>query len=129
MIWWYVVLSDVMRSSLTVSEINCVGQKGETTIAGLPSHIISKTGLFKVKDTLQIMDEDLSNVFAVGDVADTNAIKQGRAAAIQAMIAADNIVKLIKGQRLRPYRPGLIEHMIDISMGVVCSFLHIDGFH
>lgn len=47
---------------------------------------------------MQFLDEEYSNMFAVGDIADTGAQKAARPGSIQAAVVAKNILALIEGR-------------------------------
>lgn len=55
-------------------------------------------GFIRVRPTMQFLDEEYSNMFAVGDIADTGAQKAARPGAAQAAVVAKNILALIEGQ-------------------------------
>ncbi|KAK0662617.1 hypothetical protein DIS24_g1869 [Lasiodiplodia hormozganensis] len=83
--------------------IDCTGQK---PVSGILTDIspssISPSGHIRVKPTMQLADDSLPNVYAAGDVADTDAQKaNARSAMKQAKVAADNILLAIKGQQPR----------------------------
>ncbi|KAL5696143.1 hypothetical protein EMGR_006652 [Emarellia grisea] len=56
-------------------------------------------GFIRVRPTLQLQDERFSNIFAVGDIADTGAQKAARPGSVQAGVVARNIQALIEGRR------------------------------
>ncbi|KAJ5688489.1 hypothetical protein N7536_011108 [Penicillium majusculum] len=55
-------------------------------------------GFIRVRPTMQFLDEDYSNMFAVGDIADTGAQKAARPGSAQAAVVAKNIQALIEGR-------------------------------
>lgn len=55
-------------------------------------------GFIRVRPTMQFLDEKYSNMFAVGDIADTGAQKAARPGAAQAAVVAKNILDLIEGR-------------------------------
>lgn len=55
-------------------------------------------GFIRVRPTMQFLDEKYSNMFAVGDIADTGAQKAARPGAAQAAVVAKNIQALIEGK-------------------------------
>jgi NADH dehydrogenase FAD-containing subunit len=57
----------------------------------------------KVKDTLQVADNNHPNIFAAGDVADTQDLKMAYKAGLHAPIVAKNILGLIKKET-----PGIV---------------------
>jgi len=71
------------------------------------SHLIDGEGRLKVDANMRL--EGKSNVFAVGDIANTKEIKQGYLASMQATVVVENIKKLIKGgskaSKLAEYKP------------------------
>ncbi|CAH0002555.1 unnamed protein product [Clonostachys byssicola] len=79
--------------------INCVGQKPSSDlIAQLSPTSISTTGHIKVRPTLQVEGEGLSNIYACGDVADTKTPNpNARSAGRQAGVVARNILLEAQG--------------------------------
>lgn len=55
-------------------------------------------GFVRVRPTLQFLDSKYSNLFAVGDIADTGMHKAARPGSAQAAVAAKNIQALIEGK-------------------------------
>ncbi|KXG51742.1 Pyridine nucleotide-disulfide oxidoreductase, class-II [Penicillium griseofulvum] len=55
-------------------------------------------GFIRVRPTMQFLDEQYSNMFAVGDIADTGAQKAARPGSAQAAVVAKNIQALIEGR-------------------------------
>jgi NADH dehydrogenase FAD-containing subunit len=68
-----------------------------STADGL-SVINPDNGFIRVRPTMQFLDDKFSNMFAVGDIADTGAQKAARPGAAQAAVVAKNIQSLIEGQ-------------------------------
>jgi NADH dehydrogenase FAD-containing subunit len=68
-----------------------------STADGL-SVINPDNGFIRVRPTMQFLDDEFSNMFAVGDIADTGAQKAARPGAAQAAVVAKNIQSLIEGQ-------------------------------
>ena len=93
-------------------------------MADLSSDSLSASGGYiKVRKTLQVADEKLSHIYAAGDVADLDGgPKNGRAAAMQAVVASKNIVRAIQGKELLEYSVDmLIEGGIELTLGLVCT--------
>ncbi|KAJ5689856.1 hypothetical protein N7462_004248 [Penicillium macrosclerotiorum] len=57
-----------------------------------------ENGYIRVRPTMQFLDAKYSNLFAVGDIADTGAQKAARPGAAQAAVVAKNIQALIEGR-------------------------------
>ncbi|XHG06565.1 hypothetical protein AWENTII_009754 [Aspergillus wentii] len=55
-------------------------------------------GFIRVKKTMQFVDPKYSNLFAVGDIADTGARKAAKPGSAQAAVVAKNILNLIEGK-------------------------------
>ncbi|CAG8088385.1 unnamed protein product [Penicillium olsonii] len=55
-------------------------------------------GFIRIRPTMQFLDEQYSNMFAVGDIADTGAQKAARPGSAQAAVVAKNIASLIEGK-------------------------------
>lgn len=72
-----------------------------------------------MKPTLQVVDKNIPNIFAVGDIAETGANKAARPAMEQARLASRNILQLIQG------RPAELENYtfsapaIHLTLGIV----------
>ncbi|KAJ5212799.1 uncharacterized protein N7498_004445 [Penicillium cinerascens] len=64
-----------------------------------PSIINPDNGFIRVRPTMQFLDEKYSNLFAVGDIADTGAQKAARPGSVQATVVAKNIQALIEGRK------------------------------
>lgn len=62
-------------------------------------------------------------MFAAGDVIDAPGPSLGRAASIQGMFVADNIVRAIKGKPLKSFKPGLVNWSIELTLGLVSATL------
>jgi NADH dehydrogenase FAD-containing subunit len=83
-----------------------------------------------VKSTLQLFNskspsnESSENIFALGDVAETNGAKMARAGMQQAEIVQENIVSLIKDRKasLKSYVPTYLEGSLKLSLGKVSLF-------
>lgn len=84
--------------------ILATGQKpNNQLVAQLPASndglINSTNGFLRIRPSLQLQDEAYSNVFAVGDIADTGLHKAARPGAAQAKVVAQNVLSLIEGQK------------------------------
>lgn len=98
----------------------CTGAAPTTKpLPGLSAESVTSGGMIKVNGHLQLDDPTTSHTFAIGDIADTGAMKMGRAAGLQGLIAARNIGRQIAGRSLIPYELGVIEGSIDMSLGLV----------
>lgn len=85
-----------------------------------PSVINPENGFIRVRPTMQFLDDKYSNMFAVGDIADTGAQKAARPGAAQAAVVAKNIQALIEGRSPEEQfvkGPGAIH----ITLGIVSS--------
>ena len=81
-----------------------------------------ENGFIRVRPTMQLLDEQYSNLFAVGDIADTGAQKAARPGSAQAAVVAKNIMSLIEGRSVDDTfvkGPGAIH----LTLGMVCSLL------
>lgn len=74
---------------------------------------------------MQLADESLPNVYAAGDVADTDSQKaNSRSAMKQAIVAADNILLAIKGQQPRhQYKYVWQDGAILLTLGLASTHL------
>jgi len=70
---------------------------------------------------MQLMEEELPNIYACGDVADTGVINpNSRAAMSQAKIAADNVVLAALGKQPKyTYKHHWAESVIKLTLGLV----------
>ncbi|KAK4222465.1 hypothetical protein QBC38DRAFT_489790 [Podospora fimiseda] len=101
--------------------INCTGQKPASgLIAELAPHTITESGHIRVKPTLQIDDDSLPNVYVSGDVAAAHARNaNSRIAARQGEIAADNIIRAIRGKAPnRTYKEEWGDEVIKLTLGL-----------
>ncbi|OQD68739.1 hypothetical protein PENDEC_c031G06450 [Penicillium decumbens] len=64
-----------------------------------PSIINPDNGFIRIRPTMQFLDEKYSNLFAVGDIADTGVQKAARPGLAQAAVVAKNIQALIEGRK------------------------------
>ena len=85
-------------------------------------------GYIRVRPTMQFLDEKYSNMFAVGDIADTGAQKAARPGSAQAGVVARNIAALARGEEpAETYVAG--PGAIHITLGMVSyRLLHYDFF-
>jgi len=98
----------------------CTGAAPTTMpLPGLSAKSVTSSGMIKVNSHLQLDDPNTPHIFAIGDIADTGATKMGRAAGLQGLLAARNIVRQIAGRSLISYKPGIVEGGIDMSLGLV----------
>lgn len=90
----------------------------------LSPNAISATGHVRVKDTLQIRDDEISNVYACGDVAESGAPNpNARVAMRQAMIVAQNILQVVRGEGpTHTYETSWADGVIKLTLGLVCPF-------
>ena len=110
-----------------LSQIPCTGQIPNSSILNRfrPDVISLKNGGILVRPTLQILVDDhltskTSQIFALGDVAETGGPKMGRAGMMQAEIVRANIVSLIHGKtELESYKPIPLEGGLKLSLGKV----------
>jgi NADH dehydrogenase FAD-containing subunit len=82
---------------------------------------VSTTGAISVLPTFQLADSPYGNIFALGDVIDLPGPKMGRAAALQGTFVAGNIIRAIKGDGLKSYKPSPVDTSIELTLGLVCE--------
>ncbi|KAI4810394.1 putative oxidoreductase [Aureobasidium sp. EXF-8845] len=96
-----------LQDGSTVSTDFAVIATGQTPqselIKTLSPESIDDAGFVRVRRTLQIHDTKFSNIFAVGDVADTGAHKAARPALRQAPVVVENIEHLANNEPLEHY--------------------------
>ncbi|KAL6875087.1 FAD/NAD(P)-binding domain-containing protein [Trichoderma novae-zelandiae] len=111
--------------------INCTGQRPlSEVISSLSANSVSPTGHIKVNPTLQIADNSLPNVYACGDVAETNTPNpNSRSAMRQATVVADNILLAAAGKAPRNIYENLwADGVIKLTLGLDRSVTHLgDG--
>lgn len=86
----------------------CIGMTPNSSVleAFSPKSINEENGFVKVKPTMQIQDDQFTNIFAAGDVIDHTDVKTGSFAWMQGLAVLTNIRKLINGatqEDLEPY--------------------------
>lgn len=85
--------------------ILATGQKPNNSLVAdldqsAPGSVINPVnGFIRVRPTLQFLDDKYSNLFAVGDIADTGAHKAARPGVAQAAVLAKNVQALIDGRQ------------------------------
>ncbi|KAI2606322.1 FAD/NAD(P)-binding domain-containing protein [Hypoxylon fragiforme] len=111
--------------------VNCTGQRPDSKlIAQLSPAAISDSDHILTKPTLQIQDESLPNVYACGDVSETNtAHPNSRSAMRQAMIVAHNILSASEGKKpTERYEPHWLDGVIKLTLGLDKSVSNVgDG--
>ncbi|KAI1261993.1 hypothetical protein F5Y18DRAFT_181960 [Xylariaceae sp. FL1019] len=108
--------------------VNCGGQRPNSDLlAQLSPASKSWSGHVRVKSTMQIQDASLPNVYVCGDLAETTLTNQNsRAAASQALIAADNMMLGTVGKQPGyHYEPQWLEESIKLTLGLEKSVIHI----
>ncbi|KAJ5684893.1 uncharacterized protein N7477_001238 [Penicillium maclennaniae] len=87
-----------------------------------PSVINPENGFIRIRPTMQFLDENYSNLFAVGDIADTGAQKAARPGSAQAAVVAKNIQALIAGrepEEIYVKGPGAIHLTLGMKYNVI----------
>ena len=98
--------------------IVCTGMTPQSSlINGLAPSAIRKDAFISTKPTLQIESDSITNVFAVGDVANTGAHKAARPGARQAQLVTTNIEHLEKDEQLETYT-GIDPPAIHLTLGI-----------
>ncbi len=89
--------------------------------AGLSPGSLTPSGYVRVKPTMQIMDDSLPNVYAIGDVTESGVTSpNGRLAAVQGMVAASNILQAMRGEEPRNvFTPHWALQFILLTLGLV----------
>lgn len=84
--------------------IRATGQKPNNELVGtLPATnseglLNPENGFIRIKKTLQLQDDAYSNIFAVGDIADTGVHKAARPGQGQAKAVASNTLSMLSGK-------------------------------
>lgn len=93
-------------SLIAYLQIIATGQTPQSELLQtLAPHTINDEKFVKTKPTLQIADDTLPNIFAVGDVAATKAHKAARPAMKQVALVVTNIQHMLKNESLEEYSP------------------------
>ena len=121
--------NDRVTSSLTITEgehtitttkghsfqcdlqLNCTGlQYNSSLLASLsPQSLNLKNNTLHVLPTMQLADSRYENIFVIGDVADTTALKNAVSGWFQAEVVARNVTRLLRDENdeeLEEYKPG-----------------------
>ncbi|KAK2606244.1 hypothetical protein QQS21_003292 [Conoideocrella luteorostrata] len=116
-------LSEIWRCSSRPRhhQVNCTGQAPcSQVLASVSPNSISPNGYIKVKPTLQVADEELSHVYACGDVADTETpCPNARSALRQATTVARNVLRAVDGKEPKyEYRSHWADTFIKLTLGL-----------
>jgi len=83
--------------------VKAFGSRPNTAfIATLSPDLLTENGFVKIRPTLQL--PSYSNIFAAGDVIDYKEQKQAAKAGAHAAVVVANIIALLKGGQLKPYK-------------------------
>ncbi|KAI0836739.1 FAD/NAD(P)-binding domain-containing protein [Hypoxylon sp. FL0890] len=111
--------------------VNCTGQRPDSRlIAQLSPASISESGHILTKPTLQIQDDSLPNVYACGDVSETNTTHpNSRSAMRQATTVAYNVISATEGNEPKEtYVPHWMDGGIKLTLGLDKSVANVgDG--
>lgn len=83
-------------------------------------------GFIRIRPTMQFQDPKYSNLFAVGDIADTGVRKAARPGAAQAAVVAKNIQALIERRTPEENYPR-VPAAIHITLGLVSTLFLLLG--
>lgn len=101
----------------------CTGMTPQSELVrDITPDAIQKDKFIKTRPTLQIASDDIHNVFAVGDIANTVAHKAARPGGKQAQIVAKNVEHLERQEALEPYEvtdPPAIHLTLGLTKNVV----------
>jgi NADH dehydrogenase FAD-containing subunit len=108
-------------------QILAIGQRhNHKLLTEMEPSLLSEKGSDNVRPSLQLAHLGYSNIFAIGDVANTGAINAGHIRIGQADIAVQNLVKLVEAggnipdSQLEKYVPS--KPQIRITVGPVSRF-------
>lgn len=103
--------------------IVCTGMTPQSDlIRTIAPDSIQEDGFIRTKRTLQIGDEGLPHIFAVGDVANTGAHKAAKPGGKQAALVVENIEHLERGEQLTNYEltdPPAIHLTLGITKNII----------
>lgn len=101
----------------------CTGMTPQSeVISSIAPYAIQKDRFINTRPTLQISSDEIDNIFAVGDIANTVAHKAARPGSKQAETVAKNIEHLEKQEALEPYEvtdPPAIHLTLGLTKNVV----------
>ncbi|KAF7592168.1 hypothetical protein BBP40_000655 [Aspergillus hancockii] len=86
------------------------------------SLINPENGFIRIRPTMQFLDEQYPNLFAVGDIADTGLRKAARPGSAQAAVVAKNIRAMIEGKKpeeVFPRMPAAIHLTLGMKYNVI----------
>ncbi|KAJ9117655.1 hypothetical protein QFC24_006369 [Naganishia onofrii] len=125
------MMSVTLRSGRVVDsdlQILAIGQRpNHELLSSVEPTLLSSENSLKVLPTLQLDHPDWSHVFAIGDVAQTGAVKVGYMALAQADIASSNIVELVQcggrgsERNLKSYEPAKPEIKVTVGLTTMVS--------
>ncbi|KAI0137798.1 FAD/NAD(P)-binding domain-containing protein [Hypoxylon sp. NC0597] len=111
--------------------VNCTGQRPDSRlVAQLSPASISESGHILTKPTLQIQDDSLPNIYACGDVSETNTTHpNSRSAMRQASIVAYNVISATESKEPKEvYIPHWMDGGIKLTLGLDNSVANLgDG--
>ncbi|KAI1764195.1 FAD/NAD(P)-binding domain-containing protein [Hypoxylon sp. FL1150] len=108
--------------------VNCTGQRPDSKlVAQLSPSSISESGHILTKPTLQIQDESLPNIYACGDVLETNTTHpNSRSAMRQARVCAFNVLAAAEGKKPKDiYEPHWLDGVIKLTLGLDKSVTNV----
>ncbi|XXH04276.1 hypothetical protein Hte_010690 [Hypoxylon texense] len=118
----------IRHTKLTVPKVNCTGQRPDSKlIAQLSPSSISESGHILTKPTLQLQDDSLPNIYACGDVSETNTTHpNSRSAMRQAMVCAYNVISGTEGKKPKDtYEPHWLDGVIKLTLGLDKSVANV----
>lgn len=105
-------------------QLNCTGQSPcSELLTSLSPQSISSNGYVKVKPTLQIAGDEFPNVYACGEITDTETpCPNARSAMRQAATVARNVLRVADGKKPKyVYKHHWVDTFIKLTLGLVCS--------
>ncbi|TWU75876.1 hypothetical protein ED733_005645 [Metarhizium rileyi] len=112
--------------------LNCTGQSPcSDVLRSLSPQSVSSDGHIQVKPTLQIADDEFPNIYACGDVTDTETpCPNARSAMRQAATVARNVLRVVDGkQPTHVYRHHWVDSFIKLTLGLDRSATFIGDGH
>ncbi|BEJ02759.1 hypothetical protein CcaverHIS631_0705540 [Cutaneotrichosporon cavernicola] len=95
----------------------CTGSRPHSSfMASLDPTTVAENGCIRVNEALQVQGEGLDHMFAIGDCADTTAIRAGHMSFAMGNVAARNIIRLIQGGEMEKYVPEAAK--IKVTLGI-----------
>lgn len=110
---WSIFLKDMTMGAKTI--VWTAGVKTHDLVQAFPNVTYSKKNRLVVNDYLEL--PQYPGVYALGDIADTRYAGLAQTALVDGAFVARNLVRKMRGQSLRVYKPQPVAHDIPVGPG------------